>query len=189
MKCNGGGLASWLFETANFDPATLTTIGLAMTAVSGAVGAIGSFQAADQAKVDAAFNAKMLDQKSNEERAAGQRQMFEANRQGQYQQSRLRALSGAATGDTTDTGVLKLGGDIEQRSQYQALTDLYAGENRGRGYENEASAAIARGDALAKSDQMRGFGNILDAGSSMFMKYNKPRGFGGGFGGTSDYRS
>jgi len=144
------------------------------TIAGGAVGAIGAIQAGNAAKADAEFRAKQMEQRANEERAVGQRQMFERRREGELQQSRLRALAGAASGDTTDTGVLNLGGDIEQRSEYQALTELYKGENAARGYMDAAAGARASGAAAQQGSYWKAAGSILESGSSLFKKYNSP---------------
>lgn len=153
--------------------AGLEAIGLVLTAVSGFVSAAGTIAAGEAAKADAEFRAKQMEMKANEERAAGQRQMFERNREKEYQLSRIRAVAGAASGDTTDTGILDLSGDVEQRGDYLALTEMYKGENAGRGYETAASGERARGDAAAKGAKLRAFGSILETGSSMFSKYNR----------------
>lgn len=152
--------------------AALPMIAAGLSIVSGVVGAVGSIAAGNQAKADADFRAKQLEQKGNEERAVAQRQMFERQREGEFQQSRLRALAGAASGNTTDSGVLKLGGDIAQRTEYQAMTEMYKGENAARGYEDSAKAARASGSAAQQGSYFKAFGSILESGgNALKVKY------------------
>lgn len=151
--------------------AALPAISAVTTILGGVVSAVGAIQAGEAAKADAEFRARQLEMKANEERAAGQRLMFERRKEGELQQSRLRALAGAASGDTTDTGVLNLGGDIAERTEYLALTEMYRGENAARGYNDAAAGARASGAAAAQGARWRALGSILDTGASLYRRY------------------
>lgn len=148
-------------------------ISLALTAASTVVGVLGAEQQASAAKAEGEFKAKQMEQRANEERAAGQRQMLDRRRKTEMAQSSLMARAAAASGDTTDTGILNLGAGIEREGEYQALTEFYKGENSARGYTDAAGAARASADAKATGYRLKGFGTLLEGGTSFADKYNK----------------
>lgn len=158
---------------------SLASTALTASSVLGAVGtgisALSSLQAGKQAQADANFLAIQQEQKANEERAIGQQKMFKERRQAELVQSRLRAVAAAGGGDTTDTGVVNLGGDIAEEGEFQALNEFWRGENAARGYKDMAAATRARGASLAAAAPIKAIGTILEGGSSMFAKYADPR--------------
>lgn len=153
-----------------------TVASLALSAASTVVGFMGAQQAAAAAEADANFRAKQMEQRANEERAVGQRNMFEQRRKADLAQSTLRARAAAATGDTTDTGVLNLDAGIEREGEYRALTEFYKGENSGRGYEDAAAGTRASGKARADGYRIRGIGTLLEGATSFADKYSKAYG-------------
>lgn len=136
------------------------TISLAATAAGTAVAAGGSIigggmkadaeeQMGKLQQRGAEFQAQQLDQASTEARAAGQRQAFEKQRLGRLALSTLTARAAAGGGGAADTDVLKIAGDIAGRGEYEALGDLYQGENKARGFGDEATGTRYTGAAKA----------------------------------------
>lgn len=156
--------------------AILAPIGLALTAASTVVGFIGANQQAEAAKAEGEFKAKQLEQKANEERAVGQRELVKERKQKEIIQSKLMTRAAAATGDTTDTGVLTLAGDIEEEGEMRALTEFYKGENAARGYQDAAGASRATASSRAAGYRLKGIGTLLEGGASFADKYNKKYG-------------
>lgn len=147
---------------------TLATIAsIAGTAVS-AVGTIAGGEAQAQA---AEFRARQAEKQAQEERAAGQREMFKERRREELTQSRLQAVSAASGGGTTDPTVVGLASDIAQEGEQQALMQFALGENRARGREDQAAAARASGQAARVGSYFSAAGNLLSSGSSIYTKY------------------
>lgn len=137
------------------DPVTLS---LAATGAGAAIGAggtiLGGFMKADAeeeagalAKEGAEFQAKQFEQHAAESRAAAQRQMFEKQRLTRLGLATLQARAAAGGDSATSGDVLKLTGDIATRGEYEAMSDLYTGENRARGLLDMATAARYEGAA------------------------------------------
>lgn len=147
------------------DPITMTAVALGATAAGTAVSAGGSLiggsmkasaeeQMGQLAQRGAEFQAQQLDQAATESRAASQRQAFEKQRLGRLALSSLTARAASSGGSATDTDAVKIAGDIAGRSEYEALGDLYTGENRARGLTDEATGARYTGAAKAYGAQL-----------------------------------
>ena len=154
-----------------------TVMGLAGTGLS----AVSAIQQGKQAQSEANFLAKQQDMKANEERAVGQQRMLQKRKQAELAQSALRARAAASGGDTTDTTIVNLGGDIEEEGEFQALNEFVRGENAARGYQDMAAATRARGAAARAAGPIKAVSTILEGGSSLFTKYaarSNPYGYG-----------
>lgn len=147
---------------------------LALSGAGAAVSAIGTI-ASGQAEKDAAyFRAAQEEQAAQESRAASQRKAIERRREGAYATSRLQALSAASGGGADDPGVIKLGEDIGARSELQALTEDYRGENAARGYMDRAAGSRMTGDAAQTASYFKAASTIISSGSSMYDRYKSP---------------
>ncbi len=166
------------------DPVTLTaaTIGAVATAAGTAVSAGGSLvggkmksdaeeQMGQFQQRGAEFQAQQLDQAATESRAAASRQAMEKQRIGRLALSTLTARAAASGGSAADANVVDLGGGLKARSEYEALGDLYVGENRARGLTDEATATRYTGAAKAYGSQLGAqatrVGSYFDAGGSI----------------------
>lgn len=147
---------------------------LAGTAVSSIGTLVGGEMAAKAAETSSAFKAAQLDQAAAESRAAGQAQAFERRRQARLALSTLQARA-AQGGDTTSPGILDLTGDIAQRGEYQALAEMYAGENRARGLMDTATATRMEGEATADAARTGSYfkagGTLLSGAGGMYSTY------------------
>ena len=164
------------------DLATLALIGSALGAAVGAVGTIVSGQQANQA---AKLEAQQRERQAMEARAVGQKKMFERRKEGDLAQSRLVALAAKSSGDTTDPTILNLGQDIDERTEYGALSELALGENRGRGFEDMAAAARYKGKAALTGSKFSAAGNFLSSVGTFGTQYSKlknPNQYGYGYG-------
>jgi hypothetical protein len=144
-----------------------TALGVLGTGVS----AISALAQGSQAKAQAEFTAKQQEMKANEERALGQQRMLRKRSDAERVQSTMIARAAAGGGDTTDTGLVRLGGDIAEEGEFQALNEFARGENAARGYLDQAKATRARGASAASAAPFKAASTILDGGSSLFSKY------------------
>jgi hypothetical protein len=167
------------------DPITGTALALtaAGTAVSAAGTIAGGKAAADagaRAKEGYDFKALQEEQAAQESRAVGQRAALEKRREARFLTSKLQARAAASGGAADDPGVIDLAGDIAERGEYDALMEMFKGENRARGLEDSATgsrmtgeAAYAEGQAKRDAAELSAMGTIISGAGSMFRQYNK----------------
>lgn len=153
--------------------AALAPLALAASIAGGGVSAIGTIASGNAARDAAYFKAAQEDQQANEARAVSQRQAEENRRRAGLATSRIQALSAASGGGASDQSILKLSGDVAGRGEYQALSDLYTGENRARGLEDAAMADRMTGDAQASASKFKAFGTLLSSAGGIYEKFNK----------------
>jgi hypothetical protein len=165
-----------------------TAIAVGASVVMGAMQAKSQREQADAAaqegaavKTAAYYEADQLDQQAGQERAAAQRQAMDSRRQERIIQSNLQAAAAASGGGATDPTIGRLSSDIAVEGQYRALSDLFRGEERARGLENQANARRYEGDIgyTAGRVRQRAGRNAAQAsiiggigqGASLYSKY------------------
>lgn len=167
-----------------FDPVTLTVATVAsgaLTAAGTVMGGNAAAAAGSAQKGAAYFKAAQEDQAAQESRAASQRSAFEKNRQVGLLQSKLQANAAASGGSASDAGVINLAQDIAGRGEYQSLMDMYTGENRARGIEDQAigsrltgDAAQAEGEAKRSASYLSAAGTLIGSAGSAYKTYKAP---------------
>jgi hypothetical protein len=180
----------WLnpcFRGVCFDPVTMTVATVAGSALSAAGTLMGGKAAADAGKSqqDAAyFKAAQEDQAAQESRAAAQRVALDKAREGRLLQSTLQANAAASGGGAADGTILDLAGGIAGRSEYESLLEMYKGENRARGLEDQAigtrisgDAALAEGKAKQEASYYSAAGTLIGSAGSAYKTY-KTKGYG-----------
>lgn len=130
--------------------------GLAGAAVSMAGSAIGAAGTIGAAKANTAaarqqqvvdinaslMNQAQLNRQASEQRYAGQQRAIQNDLQGQFMQSSLRANAAFGGGNTADATVGQLAGDIGNVTSFQKALNMFTGESRARGLEDEGIAGI-----------------------------------------------
>jgi hypothetical protein len=137
---------------------------------------------AGKSQQDAAyFKAAQEEQAAQESRAAAQRTALEKDRQSRLLQSTLQANAAASGGGAADPTIIGLGQDIAGRGEYQSLMDLYTGENRARGLEDQATgsrmsgdAALAEGKAKQSASYLSAAGTLIGSAGSAYKTYKTP---------------
>lgn len=153
------------------DPVTLS---MALTAGATAMQAISTIAGGNAQDKASRFEAAQLTQQAGESRAGAQRAALEHRRNTRLAQSTLQARAAASGGGATDPGVLDLSADIAERGEYQSLMEMYRGENRARGLEDQAAATRAGGKWAKKAAIFDAVGTIIGGASSMAGRY-KPQ--------------
>lgn len=131
---------------------------------------VGQARAGSEAKNAADFQAAQLDQAAGQSRAAAQREAMEARRQARLAGSRVQAL---ARGGGGDESVLALQGDIAGEGELRALTAMYEGEERARGYEGQADAARYSGRNAKSRGMASALNTVIKFGPGLYDKYFK----------------
>lgn len=144
-----------------------------------ALGTLGSASAQRQAgaaqQAQYAFKAAQEEQQATQAIAASQRQMFDTQRKTALTQSTLQARAAADGGSATDTTALNLSQDIAGRGEYNALGDLFQGEDKAAGLRAQAeadrysgAAARAGANASANATILGGIGSMAGKFGSLF---------------------
>lgn len=166
------------------DPVTMTVA----TVASGALAAGGTImggnaaaQAGQSARGAQYFKAAQEDQAAQESRAASQRVALDKQHQTDLALSTLQARAAAGGGSASDPGVINLAQNIAGRGEYQSLMDMYTGENRARGIEDQAmgsrmtgDAAAAEGDAKRTASYLSAAGTLVGSAGSAYKTYKTP---------------
>ncbi len=155
-----------LFDpTGGFLTAGLTAAASLAQGGMGMVGALGEAKgqkAAALASAEAArYRAEQIDMQADEARASSQREALEVQRNANQLSSKLRANAAASGAGASDPGVAKLEEDVAGRGAYQALMDMYGGENRARGLEDEADGLRLSGESAIQGARYSARGTIL----------------------------
>lgn len=162
---------------------------LAGTAIS-ASGTIASGKAAKDAGIRSMqaqeFKAAQYEQAAQESRASAQRAALERRRDVKLAESTLQARAASSGGGADDPTIVQLGENIAGRGEYQALGEMFRGENRARGLLDEATGArftgeaeLAAGKAKQQASEYSAAGTILSGVGTLFGKYgggNKTKG-------------
>ncbi len=124
-------------------------------------------------KVSGDFQAKQLEAKANEERAASQRVAEEKRRKANQAMSRANALAAASGGGATDPTVVNIMAGIAEEGEWGAQTAQYMGEERARTSEMAATSTRMSGRNALTAGFTGGSATILGGiGESLLKKYS-----------------
>jgi hypothetical protein len=145
----------------------------------------GSMSAASAAKragrnqqIAAAYQAQQMEQQAGQSVAASQRAAMEEERKARLMASRAVAVAAAGGGGTSDFNTANIIGDIFGEGAYRASVALYQGEEKARQLRMGADAkeldgqfAMSAANDAAKAIQIKGLGQAIQSGASMYGKY------------------
>jgi hypothetical protein len=157
----GSSIAGAAGTAGSFLAANAGTIGTALTAVGTIYGGV---QANKAAKVEA----KSLQKKGDNELAIGQRQALRARQEKERVLSRQRAVAAASGAGATDPSVEAVMGKTEQEGEYNALLEMY------RGQQNRADL-YAEAKTRRKEGKSALVGSFIDAGGTIYSSLDKSR--------------
>lgn len=178
------------FEQVNHDPATMTVIATVASVGGSVLSGLGQIQAGKAANVSAKFQAAQLEQRAGQERASSQRVALEERRRASIASSNAQAAAAASGGGATDPTVLNIQGGIAGQGEYNALSALFEGEEKGRGLELQATSTRMEGKQAKKAGYVSGISTIIGGtGNALMAKYSPSTASGGtvgtaGVGGT-----
>ena len=141
----------------NFDNDTLKTLATVASVVNTASQAL-SFSRSGAAFSDAADAAKRVGKiNAGQARAVSQQKAFFARRAGRFAASKALAIAAASGGGAGDPTVIKIIGDLNAQSEFEALSELFTGSSRANALEFrgeldafnlEARSSLAFGKAI-----------------------------------------
>lgn len=147
-------------------------LALPLMIVGTLVQAAGTIAQGNAANAQAKYEAKQLEQRAGQERAAAQREAIEKRRRSTLIQSRQQALAAASGAGATDPTVVDLIADTEAEGEYQALGQLFLGEERARGAEGQAAARRMEGRLAKRASRFGALSTIASGvGGTLLQKY------------------
>jgi hypothetical protein len=173
------------WDSALFDPVTLTVGSLAATAVGGALSASstlagGSYarQAGQMQQQAADYQASQLDSNATQAIASSQRQMLDTQMKTRLAISSATARA-AGSGVAADTGSpLADVGQLQKRGSYQALMDMWSGQSTATGLQNQAKGVRytgqmeeISGEEQKEASKLAAMGTLASTAGSMFKTY------------------
>lgn len=150
---------------------TLASTGLSLVGTLAAAG--GQADAGAAERNAAYFRAQQEERNAQEERAASQRRAISKRNQVGSAQSTLLARAAASGGGADDPTIISLATGIEGEGEYQALSEMYLGENRARGLEDQAMASRMTGDAAYRAGQTRSTATLIGGATSLLDKFSR----------------
>ncbi len=177
---------------------------VAAIAVGTVLSASAQSQAADAAvaqgqaqKQALDYQARSMDVKAGQDRAAAQRGAIGERRKEDLILSRSQAVAAASGAGASDPTVLNNEGFIVREGELGALTDLYRGEESARGLEEgaglrryEGAAGLSGAEARAGAMRTAAVGTLFQGAaqaSTLYAKYNPSSPSGGGASGFDNY--
>lgn len=141
----------------------------------------GAYAQGVQADKAAKYEANQMAVNAGQERAMAQRRSIESRRQARLAESRLQAVAGASGAGAVDPTTVRLAQDIGAEGEYNALSDLYTGEEQARQLEGAAGLRRYEGKMARKAGTLKAISTVLSSAGSMYGKY--------GGGGPQTYNS
>lgn len=171
LSAGSAGIPLGGFAAASSIASTIGGIASAGSLLGTGLSAISSLSEGNDAKNAAKSQAAQLEMNANNSRATAQRQAIDQRKQGAYLSSRARALIAAGGGDASDSGSQDVLSGIDQEGEYRAMTALYNGEERARGYQGQADQALYEGNEKKKAGLYKAIPTILSAGKTISDRY------------------
>lgn len=148
-------------------------------AASGAMAAKSAHDQGKQANRAATKQAEMARQKGVQESAIAYDRARTERSQADSFQSDLLAKASAFGGGTADKSVLDMMVDIDERGEYNALTQIYEGKSRQQDLNYQADLTQFEGRSARRAGNMKAFSTVLDTATSMGSMFAGGAGGGG----------
>ena len=130
--------------------------------------AAGSKIASGFAGLDAAkYVSAQLRQNAGQARAAGQRQVYDLDRNTQMIQSRALAVAAASGGGASDPGVVSIMAQTAAEGAYRKAMALFNAEDKAQGMEDQAEATMYEGKVAKNNAIVSGVLQTGQAGTSL----------------------
>lgn len=104
----------------------------------------------------------MRERQAAEERAGASKAAQDERRRTQLALSKQRAIAAGSGAGTINPTILDIMSETEAEGDYNARSEVWAGQSRADGQMDQAAAARARGKAARTSSWMEAFGQGVD---------------------------
>ena len=156
----------------------------ALSAVSGVVGTIagiagtaaeykGRIEQGKEEKARYQYEQKVNAQQADEAVASSQRDAAQRYKEGQFLLSQQRAAIAGGGGSISDASVIDLMGDTADATAYAGQSEIYKGEQQGRGYDDAAAVAGYNANAAMRAARIGANASLFNGISSMFSRFGQ----------------
>lgn len=159
-----------LGAVGGFLASNIGTISTIASVAGAGLNAAGTIYGAEQQAQYAKDQAKSMKAKGDQEVAIAQRKAMESRRQKGLALGRARVVAAASGGGTGDT-VTDIMTGIEQRGEYNALTDMYNGRVIQSDLYREADAVKQAGKDGRTAGYIGAASGLLSAGGTIYSDY------------------
>ena len=160
-----------LAATAASSAGTIATVA---SAVGTGLSVVGALKQGAEQKARYNYEAKVAEQRADEERASGQRRAASVTRQGRIMQSDA-AASAAMVGGGGDVSVLDMAGMTSAETSLAADTEMYRAEQRGRGLDDSAAVSRINARNAGTGGMLNAAGSLASGSATMFDRFAKMR--------------
>lgn len=143
-------------------------VGLGLRVGSTIIGGVAQARAGRAERDAANFEAAQIDDLAQEERAAGQQESFEIDRQVRTLLSQGRAAAAASGAGASDIGVANVQADLARAGEVRAETARYTADQRGKGLNLQAEMRRRGGQAALTGARLAAMGTIVGGVGSAF---------------------
>lgn len=151
----------------------LGTAGLVMSGVGTAIAASNTLASGKAAQASANYTADQVESNASGELASAQRQALERRHAAKLAISASRARAGASGVDPGAGSAFENEGQLAERGEYQALMELWNGQNAATGLRNKANAVRFEGDARRSESKLGAIATLASGGGSMMSSAGK----------------
>lgn len=134
---------------------------------------VGTIRQGQEAKQRHLYEQKVQEQQANEARAASQRAAAARKREGEYLLSRQRAAIAGSGGSTAEQSVLDIMGETAKETDLGVRTELFKGEQQGRGYDDAAIVSGIDARNSVTSSYFSAAGGLFNNVSSMYSRFGQ----------------
>lgn len=151
--------------------AAMGIIGAGMSMIGSMTQASGTIAAGKAQQQNAYFQAAQLDQQADQSRAVAQRSALQDRKKAGLADSTLIARAAADGGSATDATAVTDATAIAGQGEYNALGDMFKGEDRARGQEDQAAGLRAGGDAALAGARSQASGTLFGSFGGLASKF------------------
>lgn len=142
-----------------------------VSAALGVVSAIGTIASGNAQNKAYGYQAAQAEQAAGQERATAQRAAIEERRAAKFALSKGQAVAAASGTDPLSVSTVDIQEDLAAQGEYNAMSQLFAGEERARGLEGQAGAYRTQGKIAKQAAVITGMSTLATTGSSLYNKY------------------
>ena len=152
----------------------------ALSAAGTGIAAGGDLTAGNNAAALGEANAAYLKVQAGQDIAQGSQEVSNQNLETKYIISNVRGAAASSGGTATSPSIVNIEGAIAARGSYNALSDMYAANEKAQGLNYQGALDIYSGKVTQEADEMKALSTVLSGAGSLATKYGGGAGAGSG---------
>ena len=151
----------------------------ALSAVGTGMAAGGQLAAGSQAAALGRAQAASLQVQAGQDVAQGTQEAANQTLDTKFIISNVRGAAASSGGVATSPTVVGIEGQIAARGSYNALSDMYAANEKSNALNYQGALDVYSGNVTQTADQVKAFATVLSGAGSLASKYGNPGGASG----------